>query len=151
MKYIIAIIIIVSIIFLVKIISKSSVKQTINKSLSTSTNFENEPRDFMRQGEDYLELPKPVDELLEEDREGLVNHLVGIIQKGGTYQKKYAAFALGQIGEERVIKVIESCLERESVTGVREAMGAALAALRMAPASKGHSEIERRKIIQKAY
>ena len=145
MGYFIAVIVIVVIIILiVKMTSKNSGQQT-------TANVENEPRDFMRQGEDYLELPKPIDELLEEDRDGVINHLTNLLQKGGTYQKKYAAFALGQIGEEKAINVIESCLERESVTGVREAMGAALAALRMAPASKGHSEMERRNIIQKTY
>ena len=152
MGYFIAIIIIVGIIILVlKMSSKNSVQQTINKTSKTSVNEESEPRDFMRQGEGYLAISRPIDELLEEDKDGTLNHLISLLQKGGTYERKYAAFALGQIGEERAINAIESCLERESVTGVREAMGAALAALRMAPASKGHSEIERRKIIQEAY
>ena len=152
MGYFIAIIIIVGIIFLVvKMISKNSAEQTINKKPNTSVNVETEPRDFMREGEDFLKITRPIDELLEEDKDGTLNHLMSLLQKGGIYERKYAAFAVGQIGEEGAISTIESCLERESVTGVREALGAALAALRMAPASKGYSEIERRKIIQKAY
>ena len=152
MEYFIAIIIIGAIILLVvKMISKNSAEQAINQKPKTTANVEKEPRDFMRQGEGYLALARPIDELLKEDKNGTLNHLISLLQKGGIYERKYAAFALGQIGEERAIKAIESCLESESVTGVREAMEAALVALRMAPASKGHSEIERRKIIQKTY
>lgn len=110
-----------------------------------------EPRDFLKEAEGWLSTPKPLREMLEQNKSYVIEKLVELLSEGDIYERKYAAFALGQIGEVSAIEPLENCLSVESVEGVREAIEAALVALRMVPTNKGSSELERRMVIEDVY
>ena len=62
------------------------------------------PRDFLGIEYDYLNTPKPLREMLKENGPAVLKELVDILNKGGTYERKHAAFALGQIGDKSYIE-----------------------------------------------
>jgi hypothetical protein len=110
-----------------------------------------EPRDFLKLASDWLNSPRPLKEMLEQEKSYVIEKLTNFLSTGGTYDRKYAAFALGQIGEVSTIEPLEKQLSVEAVEGVRDAIKAALTALRVAPVSKGASELDRRTIIEEVY
>lgn len=109
------------------------------------------PKDYLEDGGGWVKAPKPLKEMLKDDKENLVNNLIAMLKDGGTYEKKWAAFCLGQIGEGRFIGSIKEALAVESVQGVQEAMAAAITALNLASVESGKSELERRTIINEVY
>jgi len=111
----------------------------------------NEPRDFYKEAAVWLKPPKPLAELVKEDKDSVIQILLGYLKDGGDYDRKYAAFVLGQIGDDSILDELRFYLSREQKKGIQEAIGAAIIGLLDAPASKGFSEFERRKIIDAAY
>jgi len=111
----------------------------------------NEPRDFLLEASHRLETPKALNIMLEESRDSTINEMSDILESGGIYDRKYVAFALGQIGDDTLIPLLERRLNQESITGVREAIEAALVALRVMSSQNGHSEYDRRRVIEDVY
>jgi len=66
-------------------------------------------------------------------------------------ERKHAAFSLGQIGDPSTLHDLETALARESISGVRDALGASVTALKMTSSDKGYTELERRRVIQDVY
>ena len=110
-----------------------------------------EPRDYLTMASGYLETPRPIPELLLENQEEVFFNLLKFIETGGTYQRKYAAYALGQIGDPRYLEALEKAARTERVQGVKDAMNASLVALREAPATQGYTEMDRRQLIESVY
>jgi uncharacterized protein with von Willebrand factor type A (vWA) domain len=90
-------------------------------------------RDFLKEAQSVFGSPRPLRDLLSEDRDALVATLVKFLGNPDIYKRKYAAFCLGQIGESSVLDDLQSAYDRESVRGAKEAMGAALVALERVP------------------
>jgi len=65
--------------------------------------------------------------------------------------RKYAAYALGQLGWESSIETLERIREFDPRPAIREAARASLLAIREAPADRGHTEEERLVLIEAAY
>jgi hypothetical protein len=147
MIYLILLIVVVVVIYMV-VRPKGSAK-------TAPENFDSdnkgEPRDFLKEAEGALSTPKPLREMLEQNKSYVIEKLIEILDTEGIYQRKYAAFALGQIGEVSAIEALENQLSVESVEGVREAIEAALVTLRRVPANKGSSELDRRMLIEDVY
>ena len=112
---------------------------------------EHVPRDFLGLQYNYLNTPKPLREMLKENEPAVMKELVEFLNNGGTYERKHAAFALGQIGDENYIEQLEYRQTHEQVKGVAEAIDAALVALRQAPSGRGFTEMDRRRIIEDVY
>jgi hypothetical protein len=115
-----------------------------------------EPRDFVKEAGQWLKTPEPLDVLLTRERDQAVSWLVQILRQpdqggGGTYPRKYAAFVLGQIGATESLETLQTARDQESVRGVREAMDAAIVALRSCKADSSLTEIDRRRIVQNVY
>ena len=137
------------IIALIAIIFVSKRKQSDNRvnQANINKNDDKMPRDFLAEAKGWLKTPKSLREMIEENKEYVISKLINILEEGGTYERKYAAFALGQIGNDNMINQLRKCLEKETVQGVQEALEAALTALNIASAESGQSELERRKVI----
>lgn len=115
-----------------------------------------EPRDFVKEAGQWLKTQEPLEALLSRERVQVVSWLVQILAQpdqggGGTYPRKYAAFVLGQIGATESLDALQTARDRESVRGVREAMDAAIAALRSCKTDPNLTEIDRRRIVQNVY
>jgi hypothetical protein len=65
--------------------------------------------------------------------------------------RKYAAYALGQLGYKASLETLERIRTSDPVPGVREAAGAAFVAISEAPADEGHGEPVRCQIIERVY
>ena len=65
--------------------------------------------------------------------------------------RKYVAYALGQLGYESSIEVLERIRASDPAAAIREAARASLVAIRQAPANRGHTEEERLALIEAAY
>jgi len=110
-----------------------------------------EIRNFIKEASSWLKTPKPLGEMLEENRLLVLSRLVQFLHDGSNMERKYAAFCLGQIGDPIQMDELKTAFNRESVKGVKEAIGAALTVLAVAPSDKGSTEEERRNIIQDVY
>lgn len=110
-----------------------------------------EPRDYLDDATGYLNPPKPLRELLVSDYAGTMRILLDILQKGGIYERKYAAYALGQIGDANTLTRLKAAFRAERVSGVKNAMAAAIGAIEQAPLQKGFGEEPRREIIRLVY
>ena len=110
-----------------------------------------EPRDFLDQASNYLHTPKPLSEMLVDDRVYVTDKLLDILRTGGIYERKYAAFALGQIGDESTLKALRGAQDQETKEGVHDAIAAAIAGIEAASIQMGASENDRRRVIQNAY
>lgn len=101
--------------------------------------------------EGALHPPRPLQELVKEDRDGLIEAMKNIMLRSpDIYERKNAAFCLGQIGDERAIQWLDQAVG-DPVDGVREAAGAALATLRSVSADKGFSDAERARVMYALY
>ena len=98
------------------------------------------PRDFLAEAERWLKTPKSLREMIEGNKEYVISKLLNLLEEGGTYERKYAAFSLGQIGNSDIITQLRKCLEKETVQGVKDALEASLTALNIASVEKGQSE-----------
>ncbi len=138
------------IVILCLILHRMQNSETKPKS-NTASSPSSEPRDFLKQAEGMLNPPKPFSMLVEENRPLVLSSLANFLTVGGTYERKYAAFSLGQIGDASAIAELEKCLIRESVQGVREAIGASIAALKIVPSNNGYTDLDRRMVIEDVY
>jgi HEAT repeat protein len=68
-----------------------------------------------------------------------------------TMFRKYAAYALGQLGYESSIVVLDRLAKSDPAPAVRNAAGAALIAIKQAPADRGFGEEERLALIEQTY
>ena len=109
------------------------------------------PRDFFQEAEGYLSISAPVALQLEHDREKTIGLLLDILPRGSVYERKYAAFALGQIGDPATLALLRESLESEKVGGVAEAIAAAVTGIERAGIDTDKSEVERRQLIEDAY
>ena len=55
-------------------------------------------RDYFTEATEVLGAPRPLRDLLRENREGTIMALVKSLGSPNIYARKYAAFAMGQIG-----------------------------------------------------
>ncbi len=102
--------------------------------------------------EGALRLPRPLRDLVQENRDGMIEAMKNtMLRSPDIYERKNAAFCLGQIGDERAIPYVEQALSRERVEGVRDAAGAALATLRSVSSDKGFSDAERARVMFALY
>lgn len=102
--------------------------------------------------EGALHLPRPLRDLVQENRDGMIEAMKNIMLKSpDIYERKNAAFCLGQIGAERAIPYLDQALGQERVEGVREAAGAALGTLRSVSSDKGFSDAERARVMYALY
>ena len=92
--------------------------------------------------------------LLDTDPDGVVGNLLGVIAKAdgmmGPTIRKAATYALGQVGEPRSVKQLREFYDDEFAPGVRDAMRAALTAIKLAP-TPAYSQSERCEIIDDVY
>lgn len=102
--------------------------------------------------EGALHSPRPLRELIQENRDGMIEAMRNILLKSpDIYERKNAAFVLGQIGAERAIPYLDQALNQGRVDGVREAAGAAIATLRSLSSDKGFSDAERARVMYALY
>lgn len=118
---------------------------------ATPTRPSAEPRDFLTLAQQYLTTPRPLREMLSDDRGYVLSKLHDILRTGGTCERKYAAFALGQIGDASSAQPLAHALDHEDVSGVRDAIAASLEAVRAIPADGGSTELDRRHRIENVY
>jgi len=90
-------------------------------------------------------------ELLAEDRAALLGALVKFLGNSDIYERKYAAFCLGQIGDTSVLPALKAAFDREEEGGAKEAMLASLACLKKMPASSGSTEAQRCQFVEEVY
>jgi hypothetical protein len=113
------------------------------------------PRDYLEEASDIIFGNKvPLAKLLETEPDKVVGNLLYVIHKSqGEMQamiRKAAAYALGQIGEPKSMKQLRGFYDDERAPGVKDAMVAAMTAIKVAPAP-AHSQLERRQIIEDVY
>lgn len=108
-------------------------------------------RDFIKDADSFLEPPKPFRDLLIANPDELMKVLQKFAVDSGTYQRKAAVFALGQIGNPLCLDTLNQVASSDQASGVRDVARASIAAIEQAPFDRGHTELERRKIIEKTY
>jgi HEAT repeat protein len=143
MLYALIIIIICSVLYLI-----FKLKKTTSKKEKTSHKVnENEPRDFIANSDVWLKPPIELRILVDKNRDDAINFLKSKLSNGAIQVRKYATFALGQIGDEKISTIFEIWLKRESDQSVRCVMKACQTAIKLASAEKGFTEYQRRLII----
>jgi len=78
-------------------------------------------------------------------------NLIKALENGSDYQRKYAAFVLGQIGDENFIKFLDKALINENIEGVRLAIISSLKAIEVASLQKRGNNLERCQLIEEYY
>lgn len=114
------------------------------------------PRDYIGEATSTIFGDKvPLAELLETEPDQVIENLLRALnyEEGlpSTMIRKGAAYALGQIGDEETLDDLRQRHEREQAPGVQEALVASMTAIKLAPAGAGHSQLERRQIIEDVY
>ncbi len=97
--------------------------------------------------------PMPLRALLASDGGAGLNALVTLLHGPSTDCRKLAAFALAQVGNDHteVVEILRKQKLDEMARGNIGAIQAAIDALRLAPASKCPSELNRRRAVQNLY
>lgn len=108
-------------------------------------------RNYLKDSQETLGSPRPLSELLVEDRAALLGSLVKFLGNSDIYKRKYAAFCLGQIGDTSILTALKAAFDREPEGGAKEAMQASLACLRKMPASSGSTEAQRCQYVEEVY
>ena len=114
------------------------------------------PRDYIREATSTIFGDKvPLAELLKTEPGQVIGNLLRALnyEEGlpSTMIRKGAAYALGQIGDEETLDDLKERYEREQAPGVKDALVASMTAINLAPAGSGHSQLERRQIIEDVY
>ncbi|HYP29562.1 MAG TPA: HEAT repeat domain-containing protein [Blastocatellia bacterium] len=114
------------------------------------------PRDYIREATSTIFGDKvPLAELLETEPGQVVGNLLRALnyEEGlpSTIIRKGAAYALGQIGYEGTLDDLRERYGREQAPGVKDALVASMTAIKLAPDGEGHSQLERRQIIEDVY
>lgn len=108
-------------------------------------------RDYLQDGQKWLQSPVPLRQLLSQDRARFMNSLAQLLTNQDEMKRKWSAYCLGQIGDDAVLPVLKQAHDREDAVGVQDAMVAALAALRRMPARSGSAEAQRCEFIEDVY
>jgi hypothetical protein len=114
------------------------------------------PRNYLAEASDVIFGNKvQLAELAESDPMGVAGNLFRVIDDAkdlsGPTLRKAAAYALGQLGAFPTLKALKERHARETAPGVVDAMLAAMTAIKLAPNENGHSQAERRQIIEDVY
>ena len=115
------------------------------------------PRDYIQEAASIIFNDSiPLAELVEVNRNQVIGNLLRALEfnKGldSTMIRKAAAYVLGQIGEPATLKILREQYNRdEEAPGVKDALVASMTAIKLAPAQEGHSQLERRQIIEDVY
>ena len=150
MKYSIVLIVVVLVIMLlIRGFRKKVGVRTVTHVANSDT--ENEPRDFLQQAGSIFRSPKPLAVLLQESEADVIQQMIELLKSPNTMARKAAAYALGQIGKRDFLPILEQAATREQAKGVREAMEASLVAIQRLSSEDGHSELERRRMIDNVY
>jgi HEAT repeat protein len=112
-------------------------------------------RDYLKEASDVIFGNKvSLGEGAEVNPDQVVGNLLGAIAKARNPMqamiRKAAAYGLGQIGEPKSMKQLRQFFENESADGVRDAMIAAMTAIKLAPTPQ-HTQLERCQIIEDVY
>ena len=108
-------------------------------------------RNYLKESQETLGSPRPLPELLAEDRTALLGALVKFLGNSDIYKRKYAAFCLGQIGDTSILPALKAAFDREEEGGAKEAMLASLACLKKMPVSSGSTEAQRCQYVEEIY
>jgi len=108
-------------------------------------------RDYLADAQKWMGAPVPLRQMLAQDYALAVAAIVGRLKNEDTYTRKYAAYALGQIGDHRVLDKLQEAHDSEPAEGVMHAMAAALKTIRKMPASSGATEEQRCQYMQEVY
>jgi hypothetical protein len=108
-------------------------------------------RNYLKESQETLGSPRPLPDLLAEDRTALLGALVKFLGNSDIYKRKYAAFCLGQIGDTSILPALKAAFDREPEGGAKEAMLASLTCLNKMPASSGSTEAQRCQYVEEVY
>jgi len=120
---------------------------TSKKIKTNSDKDENEPRDFILNADIWLKPPVELRFFVDNNKDDAVKFLEGNLSDGAMHVRKYAAYALGQIGDHRLSEVFDTLIKRETDQSMIDVMKACHTALQVAPSEKGFTEYQRRLII----
>ena len=114
------------------------------------------PRDYIKEASSTIFGDKvPLAELVEADPGQAIGNLLRALNHeqglSSTMIRKSAAYALGQVGEAATLDHLRERYENEQAAGVKEALLASMTAIKLAPAGAGHSQLDRRQIIEDVY
>lgn len=108
-------------------------------------------RDYLADAQKWMQWPLPIRQMLATDYGKVVATIVVYLRNDDVYKRKYAAYCLGQIGDQRVLEILQGAHDSEPAEGVRHAMAAALKTIRKMPASSGSTEEQRCQYMQEVY
>lgn len=108
-------------------------------------------RDYLADAQKWMGAPVPLRQMLAQDYPLAVAAIVGRLKNEDTYTRKYAAYALGQIGDHRVLDKLQEAHDSEPADGVRLAMASSLKTIRKMPANSGATEEQRCQYMQEVY
>lgn len=131
-------------------------QQPANEEIQKTEEETAMPRDYLREATSTIFQDKiSLTELLEVEPDRVIGNLLRALnyEQGlsSTMIRKGAAYSLGQIGEAAVLEKLRERYEIELAPGVKDALLASMTAIKLAPADAGHSQLERRQIIQDVY
>lgn len=108
-------------------------------------------RDYLTEGQEWMESPLSIRQMLAKDYNLILAAIGSRLKFENTYTRKYAAYSLGQIGDDRALEYLQAAHDSETMEGVRLAMAAALAAIKKMPATSGATEEQRCQYMQHIY
>lgn len=108
-------------------------------------------RDYLKEAESFTKAPRPLAQMVAEDRSGVLEVLENIGRDSGTMVRKTVVYALGQIGDESSLSYLREVAAGDEAEGVRDAATAAIEAITQAPARAGFTDTDRRVIIRDVY
>ncbi len=131
-------------------------QQPANEEIQNTESETAMPRDYLREASSTIFQDKvSLAELFEVEPDQAIGNLLRALnyEEGlsSAMIRKGAAYALGQIGESMTLDILKERHKRETALGVKEALVASMTAIKLAPAGAGHSQLERRQIIQNVY
>lgn len=112
-------------------------------------------RDYLQEASDVIFGNKVnLGQLAQDNPDQVVANLLRVIAEARKPMqamiRKAAAYGLGQVGESRSLNQLRQFYGSESAEGVREAMLAAMTAIKTAPRPQ-YTELQRRSIIEDVY
>ena len=144
------VILIIAFIVIMYLLLKPKNNVSFNDSDNNSSKKE-EPRDFIIRANNWFDTSIPLRNYIDANKQEAINFLFDCLQSENHQDRKQAAYALGQIGDEQLLNIFENYISKETVKGVKEAMQACFIAIQMAPSDKGFTELHRRQIIDDVY
>src|SRR5262245_18410482 len=138
------------------VLARSSVVSVMAKVGSNQIEETTMARDYLQEASNIIfKNNVSLSSLVETEVDGVLNNLFRVLDTAqgmmGPTLRKAAAYALGQIGDTRTLKPLQDCYLNEEAAGVKEAMVAAMTAIKLAPEGSGYSQLDRRQIIEDVY